>query len=194
MKPSTRGHQQSGFSLLELLVALAVLSLIAIGLSQSMDTAISIWKRSKIVQLNQQPLALRGQLRRWLELAAPSERNFPYDTSFLGADKEMAFLSRAPVLFDRQVFALRIHIKGHSNAIWMTLDYLDEADQLIRSEQHLLAGNTGEIQISYFEGNNGRGEWRDEWKSPRSLPVLIKIEATEDTLIWPEFTVTPLLR
>ena len=63
-----------GFSLLELLIALALLAAIGAALASTTQTSVQVWKRTTSTDAQLEAIVLRGQLRRWIQDAKPPSR------------------------------------------------------------------------------------------------------------------------
>lgn len=184
MKPN------GGLSLLELLVALAIMAVIGAGLAQSFGLGIRVWETSRSIQTQQEPLILRTTLRDWIEQMTPPNRLLPQDNTFTGDQNGFAFLTLAATPFEAQAAALRINVWGSNAGLDMTLTYLDDNGDGIRSETRHLSD--GQPVFSYYSQTPNMDDWLEIWTSKSIIPSLIRIEI--QTSDWPEFTVAPMLR
>lgn len=180
----------SGLSLLELLVALAIMAVIGAGLTQSFGLGIRVWETSRTIQTQQEPLILRTTLRDWVEQMTPPNRLLPHDNTFTGDEDGFAFLTLAATPFEAQAAALRISVQGSDAGLDMTLAYLDDNGDNIRTETRHLSDEPP--VFSYYSQAVDTAGWLESWASGSTLPSLIRIEI--QTPDWPEFTVAPMLR
>lgn len=180
----------SGLSLLELLVALAIMAVIGAGLAQSFGLGIRVWETSRSIQAQQEPLILRTTLRDWIEQTTPPNRLLPHDNTFTGDQNGFAFLTLATTPFEAEAAALRVNVQGSESGLDMTLTYLNDSGDGIRTETRHLSD--GLPVFSYYSQAVDVDDWLESWTSESTLPSLIRIEI--QTPNWPEFTVTPMLR
>lgn len=185
-----RFHSNSGLSLLELLVSMALIAVIAAGLAQSMGQGIRVWEVSKTVQARQEPIILRTALRSWIEQAVPPNRTLPYDNSFSGSNNEFTFLTLQATPYNSLSAAQRIHVFATTSSLNITISYLDDSGKQVSSTSRVLMDSTA--TISYFLEASDGGRWVSSWANDAELPRLVRIESTASN--WPDFTVAPLLR
>lgn len=179
----------SGVSLLELLVALAIMAMIGAALARSFGVGIRVWENSQVVQEQQEPLVLRTKLRDWLERATPPNSVTDYDMNFYGNSDGFSFLTQGNIPYENSS-ALRVSITNTNNVMNMEITYLDYGGEKIRTDTRQLSSVQG--TFSYYIEDTNDARWVEEWVTENQLPALIKIETSDDN--WPEFTVAPLLR
>lgn len=185
-----RFKPNSGLSLLELLVALAIMAVIGAGLAQSFGLGIRVWETSRTIQTQQEPLILRTTLRDWIEQMTPPNRLLPQDNSFVGDQNGFAFPTLAATPFEGQAAALRVNAQGSEAGLDMMLMYLDDSGGAIRSETRHLSD--GAPTFSYYSQAPDTDDWQEKWISESTSPSLIRIEI--QTSDWPEFIIAPMLR
>ncbi|MEE9455327.1 MAG: prepilin-type N-terminal cleavage/methylation domain-containing protein [Paracoccaceae bacterium] len=190
MKESLRFRSDSGLTLLELLVALAIMAIIAAGLAQTLGQGIRVWEASKTVQSRQEPIILRTHLRNWVEQAVAPNRLLPHDNSFSGNNMGFSFLTLHRTPYNALAAAQRIRVYATIDKLFVTIAYLDDAGDQISNETRQLSDSTA--IFSYFIRTSEGGEWTPKWSDEPTLPDLIRIESLDPN--WPEFTVAPLLR
>lgn len=180
-------NSRSGFSILELLIALALMGLIAGGLASTMGLGARVWERSQTLQNNEVPAALRILLRNWVIQMTPPKRTLPFDHPFVGTPNRFSFTTLAELPSSPDVAALYIKVHTDINGLQMTIEYLDDGGSVKRSEERPL--NDAEMIFSYYA--RGTDLWLTEWSDDRHLPDLVRIESKSVNPYWPEFTVAP---
>ncbi len=191
---SNNVSSRSGFSLLELFVGLALMSLIAVGLSSSFSVAVSLWKRSIAVEATGHDLFLRQHLRRWIAQAArPDVRQVPQavQNQFVGDELGFSFATRAEFPFQTEASFHRIEVlKRDGQLVLVRLGYGDDGVELTNSSD-ILNDTAEDFTFSYLAKQGNELSWVSTWET-ESLPVLISISSVSDRS-WPVFIARPLL-
>ena len=191
------GRRQSGLSVLELLVALALLAMIAATLASTVTTSARVWERSKTFTERDSQVLLRTELRKWLETMKPFSRPWgqPQEAAgtatrfrFLTTDLLMAF----PALSETRV-TIEVRGEGEIRDLWILLEGIDRGGGIVAREERLLAENLPDARIRYYDTDPDDPGWRDDWSVPRKRPALVSIVADVSPLIWPPLTVAPRL-
>lgn len=182
-----RWSAKTGLSVFELLIALALLSVIAAGLASAMGLGMRVFDRSAEVSDSDQELSLRVQLRNFVAHAAHPTQLVPFPVTFVGERTEVSF-----VTFERpQGFflaaALSITIYEQDERLNLEIAELDDDGDVTEQSSYVLAQNALDVSFSYFDAEAG---WSETWVEENELPLLFRIEISEgSTPEWPEFTV-----
>jgi general secretion pathway protein J len=194
-----------GFTLIEVLVALALMSLLGTVLIESLRVGGHTWRHvtreaANIEEITRAQEFLRRRLGAMDPLHTASGGTLPSD-SFVGESDRLEFSSTAadhsndgrvhywfgPSRSDPGSIEVRYH-RDHTG-----LAPLDASDW---SSEPLLAHTTG-LSIQYWESPAGSsGHWVDHWADQTMLPRLIRIEvrfADSDPRRWPPLYVEPRL-
>jgi type II secretion system protein J len=179
-------NSRSGFSLLELLVALALLAIIGAGLAGAMRLGTETFTRAQALETDKGHVAARAQLRRLIERATSPALLTPFPKAFRGSENSLSFVTLAPLGFARDSAGLRITVALSGNALVATIEPFDDDGTVLRSYTSPLADGVTDIQMRYFDD----GEWVSEWTDTLRLPQLAQIVLNDGTdPYWPEFTV-----
>lgn len=184
------GNNRSGFSILELLVALALLALIAGGLASTLGVSARVWEQSVVMQQGNNAIILRTQLRRWLTQATPPHRQMSFDHPFIGTSREFSFVTLAILPTAPDAAAMKVSVQSHSGALMLSVFYLDDDGNSFRQADYPLSD--GEAQFTYYDRSSDL--WFASWANHEDLPDLIKIETLHPNPDWPEFSVAPIFR
>lgn len=200
---------QGGFTLLELLIALALLGLILVLLFGGLRLGVRSW--DAVQQQVDNLSAVRSAesfLRREMEQAFPYRWKKPDKRlAFLGERDKVRFISRLP---DRigvgglYAVSLELEHRGTSRRLmWKHVpihsEMRDFAD-LDQAQEVVLAGSdrsgVEDIWLTYFgrDGESTMPRWVDRWDNNAGLPILIRIQIRlTDGAEWPDFVVAPML-
>ena len=185
-------RRDSGFTLLEVLVALTVLGFLTLGLTQGVRFGLLAWDRqTRILATRSELDAVDRLLRRLVEQMNPGTRRDPPVVN--GAARSIEFrtdlgpaagplgVRDADIRLVAQDGLLLLRWRPHLRAIRLAPPPLTDTELLRGVEA---------IEIAYWD----EAEWRAEW-TRRSLPPLIRLRlrfAEGDRRRWPDILAAPL--
>lgn len=188
MKPK---NTRSGISLMEMLIALALLSLIAAGLASSLGLGVRLFDRSEQVSDNSQALSARIRLRDLVATAQPANLITGYPVRFEGDAREVSFVTIAIPSGFAQAAALRVTISNERDLLSLNIEEILDRGEVRASHHYMLAEDVREVLFEYFDSSAG---WQSEWRDETRIPQLLRITADAGSEPeWPEFTVALLL-
>jgi general secretion pathway protein J len=181
-------RRQSGFTLLELMVALVVFGLLMAGVAQTMRFGMTAWTaETRAADGSETLAAVDGALRRLIEQAAPDKLTGRPDgfafTTFLPEGAGLADpLADAALVVTPEGLVLRWRPHPAGPALGLPAAARTEI---------LLAGVTG-LDVSYLAGQpNGSVAWSPIF-SGGGLPLLIRLHLTlAGQKTWPDIVVAP---
>jgi general secretion pathway protein J len=196
------GHGDAGFTLVELLAAIGLLSLVSVILLGGLHFGLKAWERGTTHTDRVDHVALvQSFLRRNIEDA------YPYFTAatatrgqieFEGSSSSLRLLattSQALSSGGRSRLSLTV-VRGRQGLdliVEVTPELANDAEKVAKK---VLLTNVQSVEVAYF----GRGQsdretvWRDRWTGEPRLPDLVRIEVTfppGDTRFWPALVVAP---
>jgi general secretion pathway protein J len=196
-------HGEAGFTLVELLVALSLLSLVATALFASLRLGIVAWGRSIAhVEGAEHITFAQNFLRRSIADAYPL-------FSLTGVNRgQVAFEGTATSL---KLLAPSPMVLGGGGRSWLTLllDQHDQRTDLVMITQLELADaqaapqlkrplitNVQRVVFGYYGRSRGErtAQWRGQWMREATLPELVRIRVEYpqgDARVWPELVVKP---
>lgn len=205
-----RMGQQQGFTLLELLIAIALLGLLLVLLFGGLRLGLRSWDavQKQVDNLNS-VRALEGFLRRELEQIQPYRWKSSTSSvlAFHGVGDQLQFV--APVaarIGSGGLYAISLTFERHGDQrkiVWRhapvgpeTRDFseLDRAEGVVLASKELDV--VDDITLSYFgaEREGLPAQWLDRWELRAGLPALIRVRVRFlDGSEWPEFVVAPML-
>jgi len=186
-------HSRStGFTLLEVLLAMSLLSIMMVLLFTSLNTAAKSWHQgeSKIAQVNEKLVVYRFFKRQlsaarplWDDFSEPPQRYF----SFQGDSRQFQFVSTFPNSAIRQglqLFKIGLDMNDRQRLqVSVTPFYAPVNQSDWQPETVTLISQVDDLKITYFDINHDT--WSTHWQE-NYLPGLVKIKLKlTDYSDWP---------
>ncbi len=185
----TRAHSDSGFTLAELLVSLALLGMAAVLVTQGFAADRGVLGRIEArANSGEEVSAAQNLIRARIERLFAQTRYEGLSTyvDFDGSADHLAFLSsdRQGATPDR-IQALDLRLTPHGD---LTLQAGVDAPPVLRDVR--------DLEIGYYGsgGPNDPPAWRPQWSRQVSTPQLVRVRLTfppGDRRVWPELIVRP---
>jgi general secretion pathway protein J len=189
MKPN------DGFTLIEVLIAMTLLSIMVVLLFGSLKICADSWHKgeSKIAEVNEAAVVYNF-FQQYLAVAKPllkeskNTSDLQASLAFQGKSQSLQFVSSFPASVGRlglQLFSIDMKKEDNEQVIKVTITpfFPTESDQDQKDEVVLLK-QVSEFSIAYFGSddstNTSIGSWHDEWLNKNALPQLIKITIKQD--------------
>lgn len=185
---------QAGYSLIELLIVLALLGLISLASAGSLRFGARVWERTEreiaATETARGGHALLGTLLSHLYPRAAAEGS---ETAFDGSAERTTFLTDASSAFGAGGIArVTLSVKKERGAVALVLGF--EAEEGASSAQEEVLFNGAErIAFAYAEIKDGTVVWADSWTGKTSFPALIRVRTTfpKGARAWPDLIVRP---
>jgi general secretion pathway protein J len=197
-------YADAGFTLVEMLVALTLFSVLAIALFDNVSGGLKVFQiGSTRADHTERSLVAQNLLRRMIRDTYPlflqNDKNYAH-VDFVGTKESITFLGNAPLVIGRggrYRFNLFLDRHGGQTDLVLTsvpeLEARDDKKVLVKT---LLIDDIAGLSLSYFgattAGRNAR--WRDQWVEESELPKLVRIRLefrSGDTRSWPELVISP---
>jgi general secretion pathway protein J len=197
-------RHEAGFTLVELLVALSLLSLVSLALFTSLRFGILAWGRSAAHTERLEHIAhAQNLLRRLISDAYPLFLNEGPNrgrVAFEGTATSLRFLASSPVALGnagRSWFTLVLDQQGgRAHLMLMSIPELADRHDSSTLLKRVFIANVDRVDFSYFGKSRAERnvQWRDRWTDEPSLPELVRIRIdfpAGDGRVWPELSVRP---
>jgi general secretion pathway protein J len=191
---------QAGYSLIELLVVLALMGLIAVAIAGGMRTGTAVWQRTEAaVEGGEVARGGHAVLRTLLSHIYPRRRDATQAeelTTFTGNRGRMEFVAVAPSSLSAPGLVRVALTAAHAgNSTSLSLSYRAEQGPNDERSDVLLSG-AREITFAYAQLSDSDIVWRDDWQGQAAPPTLIRIRVAFPPgrgLNWPDLIVRPLI-
>jgi general secretion pathway protein J len=200
-----RQDREAGFTLVELLVSLVLLTMTALLLLATMTTGHGLERRSAAAMTDAESVAAAHMiLRERIETIVPDVSIVPGGSvvDVIGDDKSLSFT--APPAAALQPAPPQRFRLMRTRAGEMTLFSLDplstradpDAPSVAGWARMPLLGNVVGLEIAYFGAAppDNQRRWRSGWHDRPTLPELVRIRvgfAPGDRRIWPDLIIRP---
>jgi general secretion pathway protein J len=191
---------EAGFTVVELLVALTLLSFLSVALFGTLRFGFTAWTRGGAhAEATEQTAMVQDLLRRLIADAYPfflstDPRNLRI--AFDGTSQSLALLAPTPIA---------IGGGGRSNFVLSAQRHGDRVDLVIAAKPELAEGtsikktllaDSQAVAFSYFgrRRSDPGAQWHDAWTGETEMPALVRVQirfAADDARVWPELVVAP---
>jgi general secretion pathway protein J len=196
-----RRPREAGFTLVELLVALALLALIAVYLASAFGAGRRVWDMRARIEDQETMTSTREFLRRQIEATWPALEAMPNGAlrlKFEGRTDALRFVTH----FDASanwagLYDLKLRRNDDELAVSGDLSRPDSMPTQAHFDRTLLSGIEA-IRFAYFGRREGDAEavWYPDWPTENGLPSLIRISvdfAQGDGRQWRDLIIAPRL-
>ena len=194
--------RQRGFTLLEMMIALALLSLMLVVLFGGLRLGARSWDaaEAKLGRVGD-CLLIQDFIRRQLQQAKPVLRNSQdkrVEIAFEGDFERLSFIAPLPIRRGQgglYSFSLAVDEDEQLTIRYYPFDETaDEIPDESKIDQEILLDNVAEITFEYFgtvDDTSQTRSWQDRWQDRQTLPMLVRLnlETTDTINKWPEMVV-----
>jgi hypothetical protein len=188
-----------GFSLVEALASLVILSLIALMLISGVTSGRRVWERIDGRQSRGEELeTAQNTLRERIEGAFPETRfeSQPPYADFAGAPGSVVFLA-APARAERPAILRRytLGVAPGGQLVLTSVAHIGD-EQAAPEERQVLLSHVRQIDIAYFGPDrlDGEARWRRSWLHSPYPPQIVRIRLAfgpGDTRTWSDLLIHP---
>jgi general secretion pathway protein J len=204
LPPPSEDGGEAGFTLVEVLVAVTLLSLLSMALFFSVRFGVTAWQRGtdRSDQIHAS-MAVQELLRRLIGEAYPlllsgGAGNGWID--FAGTATSLDFLAPVPVALasgGRARFTLTIDRHGDlSDLVLTSRPELADGNAKAALQRKTVLATIEAADLSYFGAARSERTalWRDHWSGEMTLPALVRVRvrfARSDPRLWPDLVIAP---
>jgi general secretion pathway protein J len=200
-------RDDAGFTLVELLVALALFSLLATLLFENVRFGLRAWRDgSAHTEQFQRAMVSQELLRRIIgnlyPMAVTNNGTRP-EIDFEGTKETIGFLSETPAVMESGGrFYFKLLVEQHDGRADMVMTATPELarsqDTSATTKMPLLTDIAG-LELSYFDNASAdqKLRWNDNWTKRSDIPGLVRVNVTfrpGDSRTWPELVIAPRVR
>lgn len=202
---------QPGFTLIEVLIAMTLLSVMVVLLFTSLKICAQSWEQgeNKITEVNEVAVVYNF-FQRHLSSATPLWNDFNSAASgtkaaddqektfsFQGKKQSLQFVSSFPASAGRsgmQLFSIQQQEQDNDQVIKVSLSPffpVTEGEEW-RHEEVVLLKHVKYFSLAYFgiDDDENESTWQDEWLDKTMQPQLVKINiSTDNGVFWPEMII-----
>ena len=179
-------RREGGYTLLEMLVALAIVAMIGAALAQSTTLVSRFWTASRTAEAETEADILRVRLRQWLTTAKPPSELSGVKAPMRGDERRFSFVttSRLAILARDEEAEIEISVGDDGAFVAIRARGADGATGH-EEERRLTEVPVG---LRYYDGEARR--WRREWRFDDRAPELVAIEPlARNRFDWPPLIV-----
>ena len=192
-------HPEKGFTLLELLISIAILSLVLVMIYGTLSMGSRAWEKGEEdIEKTQRMRVVMNLLSREIKSTfpykvTPSELDTHKEFyAFEGKKDSVSFVSTVPLKGGRRGLSwLSFWVEGEEGLVVVERDALrsdifKERNSIDKDEIEVLDSNITSMKLEYYELKSGKeegegeGEWKEHWDAEKegTLPHAVKIELT----------------
>lgn len=172
---------ERGLTLLELLVALALLSLIGLGLTSTIGTSKRVWEQSERYSTTLEEINTRQLLKRVLERAIIEDLDKNVGR-FTGTQNTLDFKSNYTLTRSSPLNILDVTLNNSAHGMVLDIRETSSEGNEVGLYSRILRSKIA--SISYFDGR--AGEWYDVWQKT-GLPRLVYFQFDDPK--WPDLAI-----
>jgi len=193
---------EAGFTLVEILVALALFSLLATLLFDNVRFGLHAWKHgSAHAEQFEHSMMSQDLMRRMIGNIYPmlvtdgTRQRIDFD----GSSDAVSFLGNAPIVASGGRFRFRFSVErqqDRNNLVMRSTSELADPQDASMTTRTILLSDIDRAEFSYFgeTATERTARWQDDWTQRSEMPGVVRIRVafrSGDARRWPELLVAP---
>jgi general secretion pathway protein J len=195
LRQRSPSQADSGFTLLEILVALVVFGFLMVGLTQGMRFGLRAWStQARSLDAQNDVEIVDRTLRRLIERMAPAGAG---DSAVMsGEPGRLAFTSELPMSMppDLRLADMVLGLDARRRLVlrWVPHRHAVRLGSPPEPRETALLEGVRRLELAYWP-RSGSGGWKAVWRD-RDLPALVRVRLVFDNgeRHWPEIVVAPM--
>lgn len=184
-------HHEDGYSLVELVVAMALLGMIALAVESGLHFGARVWERSQQTIGSAQKIGTsQTVLRNLLSHSLPRLKG-DYVT-FLGEPSTLTFDAVPPQAFETHGTAhvvLTVKRDGTNKTLVVTMQSVINPQS---KKSAIIVDHVKNLKFAYLDASGKIPTWLAYWRDRKRLPDAIRIDS-DNASKWPALIVRPLI-
>ena len=201
-------NKQFGFTLVELLIALSILSFVMVLCASGFKFGTRVWERVDSQSEHIDSLqAVQGFIRTSVSHALIRNRQLDDDNDeeqvselslenlFVGKPHQLSYVSYSPQYgIDDYLYRYKLYFNKQQKSLAIAYSPYNLKLKNYNQKPLSIIEGVKSLEIKYFSGfysERDNSSWLDEWEDGYSLPLLIKINVVfiDETKQWPELVI-----
>ena len=176
-----------GFSYLELLLSLALIAIMSVLISGTLDFGRRLWERSGEFSDYERMQLVRLDAKRWIESVVERKSVGEPQSLFVGTQTGLkissAVQNAAYTGVSKIAASLTAMTENGGLVLRWTITHGNTETEELNSNSAMLAADLSKIKFSYFGSQvpDQPRTWVSEWPDHSELPRLVRIEAIRST-------------
>lgn len=181
LKFQVSNSRREGFTLLELIIAITILSLITMIIGSAFRLGIQAWGKGEHETGETQRLRVLSSL-----LSQQLKSSYPYEMP-VEDDIENAVMFKGEK--DSIMFVTTVTDSSYGGFKWVRYEFKDgtllykegllpdkKIKDKIKEDAEIIDSNIEEFQLSYRQSNDG--EWKESWDLGNGIPAAVKVKVS----------------
>ena len=192
----------AGFTLLELLVSLTLLSLLFLLVASGIQFGTKAWRETELSDTSE-VLGVQYTLRRLLSEARPimieGDEPNKQRVLFMGTENSIRFVSPMPPYVGAGGFyEIAIYLAGNRVEMSWNLFHRGDASSESAEQRITLINGVSQIHFAYFglRETKESAKWYNDWQDLQYTPDLIRmrVDLSNGSRPWPDLVAAPMVR
>lgn len=179
-----------GFTLVEMLIAMAVLSLISLAAVSALRSFAQSQEaiERKVTQVEEMRMTL-SFIRRSLQKAVPMMHPKGFNTYFEGTAQEVIWVAPMSQVGMKGLQVIRLSVSSEGALELRFLPLNEGWQEPVWGEITPYAVLDGNVSIEFAYRDDWQGEWVEEWRPSTTSPSALRVNLAYKGRYWPELVV-----
>ena len=191
--------KQNGFTLVELIIALLILSMVSVLCASAFRFGVRVWDTvSKETQKTDTIQAVHGFLQNSISRALLQDQTdadeSQLESFFTGSTKRLKYISYAPKYSpNNYLYKYDIYFNRDDQSLELTYHPFNINRNIQGASKSTILKGIKDVKFAYFSGYEDRrgNQWALKWNEDYALPLLVKVNIAfhDNKITWPELVI-----